>query len=70
MADMVSNKNTSCATISIVNDTALEGPHSFGVIIVGSDLSLVMSNMQTSVNIIDDEGMLILDSCCYSCVLP
>ena len=57
MANMVSSGNTSCATISIVNDTALEGPHSFVVIIVGSDPPLMMSDTQTSVNITDDEGM-------------
>ena len=57
MADMVSSGNTSCVTISIVDDTALEGPHSFGVIIVGSDPPLMMSDIQTCVNITDDEGM-------------
>ena len=57
MANTVSNGNTSCATIIIVDDTALEGPHSFDMITVGSDPPLMTSGMQASVTITDDEGM-------------
>ena len=37
MANMVSSGNTSCTSISIVDDSTLEGPHSFRINIVGSN---------------------------------
>ena len=57
LANMVSSGATSCATIFIVDDTTLEGPHSFGVSIVGSDPPLMITDAQASVSITDDEGM-------------
>ena len=57
MANTTFSGNTLCATISIINDAALEGLHSFNVSIMGSDPPLMINESQASVNIIDDEGM-------------
>ena len=59
MADMVSNRTTVCTTISIVDDMALEGLHSFTVSIVGSDPPLTTNDALVEVTIEDN------DSECY-----
>ena len=56
MANMVVSGATACATISIEDDTALEGPHSFTVSITGSDPPLMVNDAQTSVTIADNDG--------------
>ena len=56
MADMVSSGATACATISIVDDMALEGPHSFSVSIVGSDPPLMTNDVPIDVTIEDNDG--------------
>ena len=56
MAGMLGEGDLACTTISIVNDTTLEGPHGFDVMIMGSVPPLMTADTLTSVNIIDDEG--------------
>ena len=56
MADMVSNGTTACTDISIVDDSALEGPHSFTVNIISSDPPLMMNNAMVEVTIEDNDG--------------
>ena len=68
-ADRVSNGNTSCASIIIVDDTVLEGPHRFDMSIVGSDPPLMVNDAQASVTITDDEGILVSVCGTYICKL-
>ena len=50
------NETVACATVSIIDDTALEGDHSFSVILASTIPPITIDNTPVEVTIMDNEG--------------
>ena len=50
------NEDMACAMVSIIDDTALEGDHSFSVTLASTVPPITINNTPVEVTIIDNEG--------------
>ena len=59
------NETMACAMISIIDDTALEGDHSFSVTLASTVPPITINNIPVEVTIMDNEGTYLYKQCCY-----
>ena len=50
------NETVACAMVSIIDDTVLEGDHSFSVTLASTVPPITINNTPVEVTIIDNEG--------------